>query len=198
MRKLAYCLMAATAALTAASSANAAVVFLDSVTQEGDLYRFNYVVQFAGDEGVTDGSTVAIYDFQGYVADSITSTNGGVTATTELTTSGLPMAPGYTDDAGVVNLRFTYNGDTLDLSNQTFGGFSALSRFGDISLDGFSGLSIKTAGAINTDVFTQGSVGVPAVAAVPEPASWAMMIGGFGLLGAAARQRRVKAKLAYA
>ena len=27
-------------------------------------------------------------------------------------------------------------------------------------------------------------------AAVPEPASWAMMIGGFGLLGAAARRRR--------
>jgi len=29
-----------------------------------------------------------------------------------------------------------------------------------------------------------------AVAAVPEPASWAMMIGGFGLVGAAARTRR--------
>lgn len=29
-----------------------------------------------------------------------------------------------------------------------------------------------------------------AVAGVPEPASWAMMIAGFGLLGAAARQRR--------
>jgi PEP-CTERM motif len=27
------------------------------------------------------------------------------------------------------------------------------------------------------------------VTAVPEPASWAMMIGGFGLIGAAARRR---------
>jgi hypothetical protein len=27
-------------------------------------------------------------------------------------------------------------------------------------------------------------------APVPEPATWAMMIGGFGLLGAAARRRR--------
>ena len=32
--------------------------------------------------------------------------------------------------------------------------------------------------------------------AVPEPASWALMIGGFGLLGAAARRRRVN--VAYA
>jgi hypothetical protein len=31
------------------------------------------------------------------------------------------------------------------------------------------------------------------VASVPEPASWAMMIGGFGLVGAAARRRRAAA-----
>jgi hypothetical protein len=36
-----------------------------------------------------------------------------------------------------------------------------------------------------------------AVAAVPEPATWAMMIGGFGLIGAAAR-RRVRTTIAYA
>jgi hypothetical protein len=30
----------------------------------------------------------------------------------------------------------------------------------------------------------------PAVAAVPEPASWAMMVGGFGLIGAATRRRQ--------
>ncbi len=36
-----------------------------------------------------------------------------------------------------------------------------------------------------------------ALAAVPEPATWAMMIGGFGLVGAAAR-RRVRTSVAYA
>jgi hypothetical protein len=36
-----------------------------------------------------------------------------------------------------------------------------------------------------------------AVAAVPEPATWAMMIGGFGLIGAAAR-RRARTTIAYA
>jgi hypothetical protein len=31
---------------------------------------------------------------------------------------------------------------------------------------------------------------------VPEPASWAMMVGGFGLLGAAIRRRRANAVFA--
>lgn len=31
-----------------------------------------------------------------------------------------------------------------------------------------------------------------AIAAVPEPATWAMMIGGFGLVGAASRRRRLR------
>jgi hypothetical protein len=33
--------------------------------------------------------------------------------------------------------------------------------------------------------------------AIPEPATWAMMLGGFGLLGAAAR-RRSRTTLTYA
>ena len=35
-------------------------------------------------------------------------------------------------------------------------------------------------------------------AAVPEPASWALMLGGFGLMGGALRRRRVTARIAYA
>jgi hypothetical protein len=37
----------------------------------------------------------------------------------------------------------------------------------------------------------------PAVAPIPEPATWAMMVGGFGLIGAASR-RRSRANEAYA
>ena len=36
------------------------------------------------------------------------------------------------------------------------------------------------------------------VAAVPEPASWAMMIGGFGLMGGVFRRRRVAARVTFA
>lgn len=36
------------------------------------------------------------------------------------------------------------------------------------------------------------SAAAPVAAAVPEPASWAMMIGGFGMVGGAARRRRAQ------
>ena len=37
-----------------------------------------------------------------------------------------------------------------------------------------------------------------AVGGVPEPASWALMLGGFGMAGAAIRRRRVKTAITYA
>jgi hypothetical protein len=33
---------------------------------------------------------------------------------------------------------------------------------------------------------------------VPEPATWAMMIGGFGMVGGAMRRRRVSTKVSFA
>lgn len=54
-----------------------------------------------------------------------------------------------------------------------------------------SATSLNDSSAYERLVFTSN------LAAVPEPASWAMMIGGFGLLGAAAR-RRTRASLAHA
>lgn len=39
---------------------------------------------------------------------------------------------------------------------------------------------------------------LPITSAVPEPASWAMMIGGFGMVGAASRYRRRSAKVSLA
>jgi hypothetical protein len=45
---------------------------------------------------------------------------------------------------------------------------------------------------------TAGSVVAAAAAAVPEPATWAMMIVGFGMAGAVLRRRRPKATLAAA
>lgn len=44
-----------------------------------------------------------------------------------------------------------------------------------------------------------GTISLPAAtAAVPEPASWAMMIAGFGMIGGAARYRRRRTTVAYA
>jgi len=64
---------------------------------------------------------------------------------------------------------------------------------------GFDGVakSVVFGGEINAQVFddfTFGSVTVGG--AVPEPASWAMMIGGIGLIGGAMRRRSVKVAFA--
>ena len=58
--------------------------------------------------------------------------------------------------------------------------FGSLIQNGEIHLGAYSGGNLE-------------------VSAVPEPASWAMMIGGFSLVGGAMRRRRVvAARVAYA
>ncbi len=67
----------------------------------------------------------------------------------------------------------------------------ARSIYGNIAVSNFYTLTTKNnpdnvpAGS-NTPVYSVGSVSAPAV---PEPATWAMMVGGFGRLGAATRRR---------
>ena len=71
-------------------------------------------------------------------------------------------------------------------------------RIGTIAYDVFGGPFIFTEDPIDPDTFMQvepartlASLSItPSVAAVPEPASWAMMIGGVGLVGGAMRRRR--------
>src|SRR3546814_127510 len=104
--------------------------------------------------------------------------------------------PGVTDDPGLVNLVFTWTGDDFQtsggpFSDIDFSGLTAVSTYGQIFTDGFSTLTVKNEGlgAEGTDLYTQGYVGVPGV---PEPETWLMMIGGFGLVGWQLRRRKVR------
>lgn len=55
-----------------------------------------------------------------------------------------------------------------------------------------------TTDVVNAGGFT-GNVGATlAVAAVPEPATWGLMVVGFGMIGAAARSRKTKAAVRFA
>lgn len=189
--------LAAVAAIGLAGPASAAVITLESVTNNGSgNNRFTYQGTLGPDEGVRSGDRLVIFDFAGYIAGSIFSPSANLVATTELT-SGDPVTPGFDDNPGIVNLVFTYVGPDFRDEGGPFGpfnfnGLGASSTFSGRGVDAFFTLTTKNnpdgaPGGTGTKVFTLGQVTVPN--AIPEPASWAMMLGGFGLLGAAVRRR---------
>lgn len=56
------------------------------------------------------------------------------------------------------------------------------------------GVAVRGAGELSYDTI---SVNAPALSPVPEPASWTLMIAGFGLVGAASRRRRSALTVAH-
>lgn len=202
MKKLMFAVVAA-AGLT--GGAHAAVITLENVIEQGpNGFRFRYEGTLGPDEGVRAGDRLVIRDFAGYIDGSIFGGGPNLTASTELVSSD-PLTPGFTDDPTLVNLVFTYTGPDFRASGGpfqpfSFNNFGARSTFSGLTQDAFFTLTTKNnpdgvpAGS-GTPVFTIGQVAVPT--AVPEPASWAMMIGGFGLLGAASR-RRTRARTVHA
>ena len=84
--------------------------------------------------------------------------------------------------------------NTFDLTNiATYGGGFLAANGGTAASARAALLSGLTAGSayfnIHNAPFPAGQIRGQISAAVPEPASWAMMIGGFGLVGAAMRRR---------
>jgi hypothetical protein len=203
-------LMMTAACVAVAGAAHASIIpVLTSVTAEGDLFRFSYQGTLAGDAGVTDGSRLVIFDFAGF-AGGLEAPSPFITATTELTTvfypglDGVLPSPPHDDDPLIPNLVFVWNGPDFHTSGGpftdiNFDGLSALSTFSGIRPDGFSAITIKNNGPnVGTMLYNVGTTSVPVgavtpTAAVPEPASWAMMIIGFGGMGALARRRQILA-----
>lgn len=100
-------------------------------------------------------------------------------------------APGIGDDATISSLDAA--GNVIDSFNlellapiSTPGGFNAFAFRGFGYTDGTQVYGIRFGGAFMLATGTAN--GVPGV--IPEPATWAMLIGGFGLVGGALRRRR--------
>lgn len=100
-----------------------------------------------------------------------------------------------TGRAGTYTISFDLGNQGGTFSSVDFGGVNLLSGIGD---QGFTTYSFNVTVAANPTLRFS-FVNVPyyyaldnvSVSAVPEPANWAMLIAGFGLVGAAARRRRI-------
>lgn len=187
--------LAATAAIGLAGPASAAVVTLESVAPAGGgEFTFSYQGTLGPDEGVRAGDRLVIFDFGGYVAGSIFTPSANLTGSVELTSPTAIVTPGFTDDPSIVNLVFTYVGPDFrntggPLVPFDFDGLGARSTFNLTTIDAFFTVTTKNNPVTdeNTAVFTLGRLQVPS--AIPEPATWAMMVGGFGVAGMAMRRR---------
>ena len=189
--------LAAIAPLAIASAAHGAIIpTLESVTPVGPNYEFDYQGTLVGDQGLVPGSRLVIFDFAGYVVGSVSAADPNFVATVENTSSGLILPPGFVDNPAVPNLVFTWKGLPFHASGGPYADFNfmfkALSKYKTLALGVFSAIAVKNndlgPGGPGTKTFNTGYVTVPAP--VPEPQVWAMMLAGFGLVGASLRRRR--------
>lgn len=188
--------LAAAAALGIAGAADATVITLQGVSANGaNDFTFNYQGTLGPDEGLRSGDRLVIFDFAGYIEGSVFAGLPQVVASTETVSSSVFLTPGQTDDPNLVNLVFTYTGPDFRVEDGPFAPVSfsdlgARSTFGQTAFDAFFALTTKNNPPPEAATATV-QIGVVQVPAVPEPATWAMMISGFGLAGMAARRRKL-------
>ena len=163
-----------TTALLAASAAEAT-----------DFPTYNFSGNFSGT--TLSGSFSVDYSHGGYTLEGLTFALNGTNFTT--TNSSLRVVNGEVYVGGN-NLQADGLGG-LFANNDFSIGFGFNSQTG--VLTSFDSFRIVTT---TNRVVVRGndlSFAGPPPAAVPEPASWALMLGGFGLIGAAMRSRRTTA-----
>jgi hypothetical protein len=183
-------------ALATATVANASItpVLVGSPTHTtGSSFAYTYNATLASDQGIVNGSYFTLYDFAGFTGF------GAVPANWTATTQFLGKTPNKTlpdDSASILNVSFTYTGpnfNTNGTTEQNLGNFVVFSTSGVVVLSDFTSLGVLNKGPTKgTPVATIGSnaIGVAGAGAVPEPATWATMLVGMGLVGASMRRRK--------
>jgi hypothetical protein len=155
-------------------------------------FTYSYTATIPAGDQIAAGDFFRIYDFNGYVAGSITAPNADWTASVA---SSNPTPPpnvilSHGDDPAIPNLVFTYTGAAPIIGAATIPGFTAQSTFGFLgAIKDFAGRDRKSDGSFVDsvgDVRVQGPV--------PEPASVVSLLFGGAVIAFAGR-RYCKAKL---
>ncbi len=213
MRKLVMAGAAAAALLMTAGTASAATVLLQSTFEGVAVNPGNYVIVNTAD-GWTKGAGTAGIEVQNNVAGAPAPTGGAKFVELDSNSnSSMYYTFSYT---GAVDLSFLYsprpnvgpgsNGIEVWLNNSLLNppgtvtggplGATNWSQYGaQFSVVSGDVLTFKAVGA---DDSLGGYVDNITISAVPEPATWAMMIIGFGAAGSMVRSARRKQALALA
>lgn len=185
--------------LAAAGTANASIIPTltapPSATGSGD-FSWIYDATLASDQALLSGNYFTIYDFAGYTGF------GAIPASWTVSTALLGQTPALVnpvDDPTIINVTFTWTGApvnwTAPYSEVELGNFELFSTYDKASTFGsFASLGTKNNGpSRGTDIGTVGSLTVPSPGGnvvVPEPATWALLVAGFTLVGTAMRRRK--------
>lgn len=183
------------AATMLAAPAMAAPVFVNTNTNlvgspfsfdvQGATFTLSASTSFSAPLSVQTSDTGEFSSFGGFagipVTPSSSFTNRGTVQ------YGPGVFGGYASFDSLTNVNFS--------NGENFLGFRAL--VGD---DAYYGFVFTTNGILNGYGFetSANTVITATTAAVPEPATWAMMIGGFAFAGSVLRRRKSAATLAYA
>lgn len=207
-----YIALAALAAATVATPASATITLVSASTIQGDNVLFNAGTQTGTTvTGRTQQGTAVNFTGTTVGGSNVIAANGGQ-ARVEGDLNTITSNPN--DTLGLTSLNFSLAGGTTfnnlefnlfggsgsaafaitDNEGQVFNFSQALGNgenfFGFVGIDGqtIRSVSITTAGGIQD--IRQIRLDQSVAAAVPEPGTWALMLLGFGGIGASLRRRR--------